>query len=122
MENSLRRGTPRIGIKQSLAYNGMDAHSNVVDRYMGMAMNISQNGIQLETDRKIEARQILLMFFDHKGNYVSAKGRIVYSNIIEYGKFRTGINLTGECIDNLQFVTRFIKSYHYQKKVPIMVS
>ncbi len=100
----------------------MDARSNVTERYMGIALNICQNGIQLETDRKIKAEQILLMFFDYSGNYMSAKGRVVYSDLVEYGKFRTGINLTGEKGNNLKFVTRLIKSYHYQKKVPILVA
>ena len=122
MENSLRRISPRVGINRSLSYNGMDARSNIIERYMGVALNISQNGIQLETDRKIQAEQILLMYFDYNGNYVSAKGRIVYSNLADCGKFRTGIHLTGEKGSNLKFVTSLIKAYYYQKKVRIFVS
>jgi hypothetical protein len=89
---------------------------------MGVALNISQNGIQLETDRMIEAAHILLMFFDYQSNYAAAKGKVVYSKQDESGKFKIGINLQGSPPKNLQFIKKLIKSYHYQKKVPIFIS
>jgi len=122
MENSLRRVFPRIGINKCLSYNGMDAHSNVIDRYMGVALNISRKGIQLETDRKIKAKLILLMFFDYGSNYVAAKGRVVYSKEGASEKFKTGIYLDGTRQDNLQFIKKLIRSYHYRKTVSIFVS
>jgi hypothetical protein len=122
MENTLRRIFPRVGINKSVSYNGLDVHSNVIDRYMGVALNISQNGIQLETDRMIEAAHILLMFFDYQSNYAAAKGKVVYSKQDESGKFKIGINLQGSPPKNLQFIKKLIKSYHYQKKVPIFIS
>ena len=122
MENSLRRVSPRIGINKCLSYNAIDAHSNVIDRYMGVALNISRNGIQLETDRKIKAELILLMFFDYGGNYVAAQGRVVYLKESASEKFKTGIYLEGTRQDNLQFIKKLIRSYHYRKTVSIFVS
>ena len=122
MENSLRRVCPRVGIHKCLSYNSLDVHSNVVERYMGMALNISQNGLQLESDRRIKTANILLMFFDQNRNYVATKGRVAYSIKCDCGKHKTGICLQGTCEENLQFVKSLIKSYHYQKKVPIYIS
>ena len=122
MENLLRRVSPRIGINKCLSYNGMDAQSNVIERYMGMALNISQDGIQLETDREIEAERILLMFYDYQSNYIAAKGRVVYSNKDGSGKLKTGIYLEGTRQENLQFIKKLIKSYHCRRCVPIFVS
>lgn len=122
MKNTLQRIFPRVGINQSVSYNGMDVHSNIIDRYMGVALNISQNGIQLETERRVEATHILLMFFDYRSNYVAAKGKVVYSRKDDSGKFKAGIHLQGSPQKNLQFVKKLIKSYHYQKKVPILIS
>jgi len=116
------RTCQRVGIVKGLAYNGMDAESNVVERHMGVALNISQNGIQLETDRRINTENILLMFFDFQSNYLSARGKVVYSEKNGSGRFRTGIQFLGKNGDNVQFVKRLIQSYHYQKKVPIFVS
>jgi len=116
------RTCQRVKINKSLSYNGLDVNSNVVERYMGVALNVSQNGIQLETDRMIDARYIMLMFFDYRSNYVAARGEVVYSRKNDSGKFWTGISLQGKNGDNLQFVKKLIKSYHYQKSVPIFIS
>jgi len=122
MESTLRRTFTRVGINKSVSYNGLDVHSNVIDRYMGVALNISQNGIQLETDRMIQTRHILLMFYDYGSKYVSAKGKVVYTRQDEPGKFKAGINLQGNPRKNLLFIKKLIRSYHYQKKVPIFIS
>ncbi len=122
MENQLRRVSPRIGIKKGLSYNGMDAQSNIIERYTGVALNISQHGIQLETDRKIKAQNILLMFFDYHSTYIAAKGRLVYSKKVDSEKYKTGICLQGTRQENLIFIKKLIKSYHYRKCVPIFVS
>jgi hypothetical protein len=116
------RTCQRVKINKGLSYNGLDGNSNVVDRYTGVAINVSQNGIQLETDRKIDAKFILLMFFDFKSNYVATRGEVVYSRKTDSGKFWTGISFQGRSGDNLQFVKKLITSYHYQKRVPILVS
>jgi Tfp pilus assembly protein PilZ len=89
---------------------------------MGLALNISQNGLQIETDSRINTEYILLMFFDYQSNYVATRGKVVYSNPVEPGKYRTGIQLTGVNGNDRKFVKRLIQSYHYQKKVPIFIS
>jgi hypothetical protein len=89
---------------------------------MGVALNISQNGIQIETEHMIITEHILLMFYDYKSHYIATKGKVVYSKEDESGKFKTGIQLMGVNGDNHKFVKRLIQSYHYQKKVPIFVS
>ncbi len=122
MQNIVDRTYQRVTINKGLSYNGLDANRNVIDRYMGVALNISQNGIQLETDRIIYTEHILLMFFDYQSNYISTKGQVIYSNKDKSGKFKTGIQLHGTKEENLQFVKKLLKNYHYQKRVPIFVS
>ncbi len=122
MQNIVDRTYQRVKIHKGLSYNGLDINSNVIERYMGVALNISQNGIQLETDRIIYTEHILLMFFDYQSNYISTKGQVIYSNKDKSGKFKTGIQLHGTKEENLQFVKKLLKNYHYQKRVPIFVS
>ena len=62
MENTSCRTCQRVEIEKGLSYHGLDVESNVVDRYMGVALNVSQNGIQIETDQMIFTDHILLMF------------------------------------------------------------
>ena len=122
MQNIVDRTYQRVKIHKGLSYNGLDINSNVIERYMGVALNICQNGIQLETDRVIYTKHILLMFFDYQSNYISTKGQVVYSNKDESGKFNTGIKFDGTKQENLQFVKKLLKSYHYQKRVSIFIS
>ncbi len=122
MQNIVDRTYQRVKIHKGLSYNGLDINSNVIERYMGVALNISQNGIQLETDRVIYTKHILLMFFDYKSNYTATKGKVVYSKKDESGKFNTGIKFDGTKQENLQFVKKLLKSYHYQKRVPLIIS
>ena len=122
MQDTSCRTCQRVEIQKALSYNGLDVNSNVVDRYMGVALNISQNGIQIETEHMIITEHILLMFYDYKSNYIATKGKVVYSREDEPGKFKTGIQLMGANRDNQKFVKRLIQSYHYQKKVPIIIS
>jgi hypothetical protein len=122
MQDTSCRTCQRVKIEKGLSYHGLDVQSNVVDRYRGVALNISQEGIQLETDHMILTDHILLMFYDYKSNFIATKGRVVYSNEDDFGKFKTGIQLMGVNGDNQRFVKRLIQSYHYRKKVPIYVS
>ena len=122
MENIADRICQRVTINKGLSYNSLDANLNVIERYMGVGLNISQNGIQLETDRTISSEQILLMFFDYRSNYTATKGNVVYSNKDKSGKFKTGIQFQGTKEENLQFVKKLLRTYHYQKRVPIFVS
>jgi hypothetical protein len=122
MQNTSCRTCQRVEIEKGLSYHGLDVNSNVVDRYMGVALNVSQNGIQIETDHMIFTEHILLMFYDYQSNYIATKGKVVYSREDESGKFKTGIQLMGVNGDNHRFVKQLIQSYHYRKKVPIYVS
>ena len=122
MQNIADRTCQRVEIQKGLSYNGLDVNSNVVDRYMGVALNVSQNGIQIETEHMIFTEHILLMFYDYKSNFIATKGKVVYSKEDESGKFKTGIQLMGVNGDNQTFVKRLIQSYHYQKKVPVIIS
>jgi hypothetical protein len=122
MQDTSCRTCQRVEIEKGVSYHGLDVQSNVVDRYMGMALNVSQEGIQLETDHVIFTDHILLMFYDYKSNYIATKGKVIYSKEDESGKFKTGIQLMGVNGDNQRFVKRLIQSYHYRKKVPIYVS
>jgi hypothetical protein len=88
---------------------------------MGIAVNVSQNGIQIETEHMIFTEHILLMFYDYKSNFIATKGKVVYSKEDESGKFKTGIQLMGVNGDNHKFVKRLIQSYHYQNRLELIV-
>jgi hypothetical protein len=58
----------------------------------------------------------------YHSKYIAARGRMVYTFKEGSEKFKTGICLEGSSRENLRFIKKLIRSYHYRKSVPIFVS
>ena len=93
----------------------MAENGEIEDIGMGRALNISQNGIFLETPRLIFSKYISLMSVDLDNNLIEIKGQVMYSEINESGMAGNGIHLQGEHHENIQFATRLIKVFHCRK-------
>jgi hypothetical protein len=91
------------------------ANGEIIDLGMGRALDISQNGILLETPRIVFSEYILLMSVDLDNNLMEIKGEVIYSGINRSGMVGNGIRLQGEHHENIQFVTRLIKVFHVRK-------
>jgi len=59
-----RRKFPRVPTRNVVSYLSIDKKGNKLNQGMGRAMDISQNGIRLETTQRIESENILLEFVD----------------------------------------------------------
>jgi hypothetical protein len=90
-------------------------NGEVTDLGMGRALNISQNGIFIETPRLLFSEYISLMSVDLDNNLIEIKGQVMYSGIDESGMVGNGIHLQGEHHENIQFATRLIKVFHVRK-------
>jgi hypothetical protein len=90
-------------------------NGEVSDQGMGRALNISQNGIFLETLRLVFSEYISLMSVDLDNNLIEIKGQVMYSGINESGMVGNGIRLQGEHHENILFATRLIKVFHVRK-------
>jgi hypothetical protein len=62
MEKLDRRKFPRVKIFNPISYDCVDKEGIRLDQNMGIALDISQNGILLETAKKIESKNIFLLF------------------------------------------------------------
>lgn len=91
------------------------ANGEITDLGMGRALDISQNGIFLETPRLIFSEYISLMSADLDNNLIEIKGEVIYSGINRSGMVGNGIRLQGEHHENIQFATRLIKVFHIRK-------
>ena len=110
-----RRRYPRVKTCNLISYMAIKENGEVTDLGMGRAMNISQNGIFLETARLIFAEYISLMSVDQDNNLIEIKGKVIYSGANRPGMFGNGIRLQGEHQENIQFATRLIKVFHSRK-------
>ena len=90
-------------------------NGEITDIGMGRALDISQNGIFLETPRLLFSEYISLMSVDLNNNLIEIKGKVIYSGVSRSGMVGNGIRLQGEHHENIQFATRLIKVFHIRK-------
>ena len=110
-----RRRYPRVNTCNLISYMAIRENGEITDLGMGRALNISQNGIFLETPRLVFSDYISLMSVDMDNHLIEIKGKVVYSGTNRLGMFGNGIRLQGEHQENIQFATRLIKVFHTRK-------
>ena len=78
---------------------------------MGKAINISQEGILIETHKPIESKYILLMVIGIEDELIQVKGNIVYCLADDSRMFRTGIQFLETKEKNRSFVLNLVKTF-----------
>ena len=117
-----RRKFPRIKVCNPVAYDCMDRNGVLVDQNMGIALDISQNGILLETAQMIQEKNIYLVFVDLEENMTRIIGRVVFSVKNKDGNFKSGINFEGDPDENIAFATKLIQAYQVHKAEPVVIN
>ncbi|MEJ2730868.1 MAG: hypothetical protein P8185_20595 [Deltaproteobacteria bacterium] len=110
-----RRVYPRVRTCNLISYMAIRENGEIIDLGMGRALNISQNGIFLETPRVLFSEYISLMSVDMDNNLIEIKGQVMYSGISGSGMVGNGIRLIGEHHENIQFATKLIKVFYFRK-------
>ena len=111
-----RRVYPRVKTCNLISYAAIRANGEIVDQGMGRALNISQNGILLETPRLIFSDYISLMSADIDNNLIEIKGKVIYSGFHGSGMIANGICLQGQHNENIQFAAKLVKVFYTRKK------
>ena len=115
MEKVDRRKFPRVKIFNPISYDCVDQDGNLTDQNMAIALDISQNGILLETSHILESKYIYLLFVDMDNKLIRITGRVIFSVKKKDGKFKTGINFQGDHKENIQFAKKIVQACNYQK-------
>ena len=121
MEVSERRKYPRVDLYSSISYVCVDEKGNLMDQRMGVAINISQTGVLLETAHLLVSNSISLMFVDLENNLTEIEGEIGYSKEDGYGIYQNGIHFRGNHEENVRFAQKLIRAYHYRKSDFVLV-
>ena len=111
-----RRRHPRVNIDDPISYLCVDSNGQQFGQNMGIARNVSQSGIFIETFSLVETEYIVLAFADLDNNITEIKGKVVYSIENGTGTFKTGISFKGEHLENIKFIEKLIKYHHYKKE------
>ena len=106
-----KRKHPRVDITNLISYCCMDGRENLKHEGRGKSINISQGGILIETHDPFEWQDILLMSIDIEDESVSIKGKVVYCNAANFGKYRTGIQFLETNEKIVSFVEGLLKTY-----------
>ena len=106
-----KRKHPRVDINNLVSYRCMDDSGNRTKEGRGKSVNISQGGILIETHDPFEWQDVLLLFIDIEDESVSIKGKVVYCNAANFGKFRTGIQFLETNEKIVSFVIKLLETY-----------
>ncbi|MDJ0986087.1 MAG: PilZ domain-containing protein [Desulfobacterales bacterium] len=117
-----RRKFPRIKVCNPVAYDCLDKDGVLCEQNMGIALDISQNGILLETAQMIQQKNIYLVFVDLEDNMTRIIGRVVFSVKNKDGNYKSGINFQGESDENIAFATRLFQAYQQFESEPIVIN
>jgi hypothetical protein len=92
----------------------MDKKGCIVQENMGVALNISQSGILIETVDSVISKYITLISVDLNKDIIEIKGKVAYckKNKTEY---RVGISFEGTHAQNIRFVKGLIRAHYYNK-------
>jgi hypothetical protein len=83
---------------------------------MGIILDISQNGLLMESLQEVESTNLSLIATTQKNELIKISGKVAHCRKDKSGKFHTGIMLQGTHEENVHFVKELIRAYHYQKK------
>jgi len=86
-----RRKHPRVETNNLISCVCIDNRGNKTKERKGKAINISRGGILIETHDSFEWQDILQLTIDVENELISIKGKVLYCNTYNFGKFRTGI-------------------------------
>ena len=106
-----KRKHPRVNINNLISYRCTDDSGNQTKEGRGKSINISQGGILIETHDPFEWQDIIRLFIDIENESVNIKGKVVYCNAANFGKFRTGIQFLETNEKIVSFVIKLLKTY-----------
>jgi len=106
-----RRKHPRARTNKFIFYRCMDGSGGQAKEGRGKSVNISQSGVLIETQDAFEWQDILRLTIDLDDEPVSIKGRVIYCNADNFGKYRTGIQFLETNEKIILFVKKLLKTY-----------
>jgi len=110
-----RRQYQRVKIQNLISYFSFNETGKLISEGIGKALNISKEGMLLETPYPIESEQISLMAADLEENLFEINGRLAYSKKLSVGMYLYGIAFTGSDEEVVKFIVKLVREYNYRK-------
>ena len=110
-----KRLTPRIDTTHLLSYTGRDQTADTRAQGMGRTLNVSQDGILLETHVAIDRELDILIEMALEDDLVELKGRIVHSTRRADGKIESGIQFLESTAEEKRLLHQYILLFAQQQ-------
>jgi hypothetical protein len=82
-----------------------DSSGEVEAQGIGEALDISKDGMMIESDEPIEATKLFIHASRNNGGSIKVEGFLVYSMPYSNGKYRSGLRFTGPSEQVTSFLT-----------------
>jgi c-di-GMP-binding flagellar brake protein YcgR len=106
-----RRRHPRIRTSNHVAFVCIDEDGNEVAEGIGSALDLSLGGVKLATKEPVETPFILLLAVDLEDDLLEVKGRVVYSQRSDDGRYTAGIRFVDAEEKHHRIIRNFVKAY-----------
>ena len=109
-----RRHHPRIKALNLISYNCIDAAKNVVAQGMGRTLNVSEDGILLETHVSIDPEYTIELAIGLEDDLINIRGSIIYTNPGINDKYQAGIEFLETDSATIETLKKYIKVFSKQ--------
>jgi hypothetical protein len=110
-----RRKHERINALNLISYSCIDKTVQTVAQGMGRTLNVSQNGILLETHVPIDPKYTVALAIGLEDDLINIKGRIAFSIASGEDRFESGIEFIETDKAVLDVLKKYIKAFRGQE-------
>jgi len=98
-----QRKYPRISVNVPIFYECYDEECEIFEQKIGTALDISQGGMRIESDRITDANYIKIGFVNYQNENFEITGSIIWSRKQQDQKVHTGVCFHGSQKENIKF-------------------
>jgi len=109
-----RRQHTRINALNLISYNCIDAAESVVAQGMGRTLNVSEDGILIETHVSIDPKYTIELAIGLEDELIQIKGSIIFCTPGKDEKFETGIEFGDTDDATMDILKKYIKVFSEQ--------
>jgi len=113
--NKERRSASRLDSKNLISYICLDKNNHKTGQGMGRTLNISENGIMLETHVPIDPDGSMSLTIGLEEELMDIDGEITFSKKKEDGKYETGIHFRKQDEEKRRFLRHYITLFREQE-------
>jgi hypothetical protein len=114
MSTNEKRQRHRINSLNLISYSCIDATENVVAQGMGRTLNVSEDGILLETHVSIDPEYTIELAIGLEDELINIKGSIIFSAPGKDEKYEAGIEFIETDDASIEILKKYIKVFSEQ--------